>query len=466
MKINDLSIIEKSHYYNDSDIFNRRPPKTPERYKFKNDFPSILEKTSNFPEKSSDYLTNVTKNKDRYSNNKKDHVNDCLRSKTPIPYFRNKYKNYRRTQELKKESKRMQLDKSYDYDFNDNNNIYKSIALHSHKGNIFLGNDPTNFSSEYNRMHDYAKQIMLRKRINKEKKISDELNKSVDIPHRFQPIHRKNYNRKHAIKDLFIKNTGDYDLNKSTDNININYYKSNIFFDREKEKANETLDKIVNENRTKKQKQKLKIKERENQKYNNPNNIIQRRRNLLEEDLNALKPRNAEEQKKFIRDGNFPPKYANYQPLKEIKLKSIDDLYNAKNKRLYAGITEMERNTDKYVVLDISKNEKFDEGEIKKLFSRNGIHMFGEQVFSSYIENGKKGKFVFNIRKDLNDKDYNDKLKKIQNILMKKQGIVMNLDDRKVNYNKKRRKDIRPVLNCYQGPKNNNSNKRAITGAS
>ena len=50
----------------------------------------------------------------------------------------------------------------------------------------------------------------------------------------------------------------------------------------------------------------------------------------------------------------------------------------------------MGRNTDKYVELDISKNEKFDSMEIKNLFSKNGIHMFGEQTFNSYIENNRK----------------------------------------------------------------------------
>ena len=71
--------------------------------------------------------------------------------------------------------------------------------------------------------------------------------------------------------------------------------------------------------------------------------------------------------------------------------------------------------------------------------------MFGEQTYTSYIENGKKGKFIFNIRKDLNDKNYNEKLDKIKNILLKKQGIEFNIDNRKVIYNKKRRKDITPI---------------------
>ena len=467
MKINDLDPVERSHYYNDSDVFNAEPPKTPERFKYKKYLPITALKSSNYKTISNDNIPIQTFNNERYYNNKKDHINDCLRSNTPFPYFKTKYDRYKTTQNLKNASKKLQLDKSYEYNFEDNNNIYKSITFQGKKGNLYLGNDPTNFSSEYNSMQDYARRIMLKKRINKEKLLSDKLNKSVDISDRFMPLKRKNYNKKNAMKEMYIKNTIDVDLNKSTDNINLNrrnnikrnninfnYYKSNIFFDKEKEKTNEELDKIENENKILKHKEKLRNLEIEKEKFYHPN-VKKRKNNFLYDDLNKIKKGDAEEYKKFNRDGNFPLQYSNYKPKKEFKLKSLDDEYNAKNRRLYYGLTEMERNTDKFVVLDISKNDKFDSLEIKNLFSKNGIHMFGEQTFNSYIENGKKGKFVFNIRKDLKDKDYNAKLKKVQNILMKKQGIVFNLDNRKINYNKKIRNDITPTFVPFRGLKAN-----------
>ncbi len=37
-------------------------------------------------------------------------------------------------------------------------------------------------------------------------------------------------------------------------------------------------------------------------------------------------------------------------------------------------------------------------------------------------------------------------MKKIQDILFKKQGITFNIDNRKMNYNKKRRNDISPYI--------------------
>ena len=474
MKINDLNPMERKHYYNDSDIFNIRPPKTPERFKYEKYIPVTSLKSYNYKTISNDNFQSQNKNNERYYNNKKDHINDCIRSKTPAPYFMTKYQRYKTIQNLKNDSKQLQFDKSYEYNFDENNKVYKNITLQGKKGYLILGNEPTNFSSEYNSMQDFAKKVMLKKRINKEKMQSDQLNKSVDIPQKFMALRRNNYHRPHATKEMFIKNTTNFDLNKSTDNINyinnlnrrnnlqsnnLNYYKSNIFFDKEKEKTNEELDKIENENKILKHKEKLKNLEIEKEKYNHP--VVKKRKsNFLYEDLNRIRPGGAEDYQKFNRDGNFPLKYANYKPQKEIKIKSLDDEYNAKNKRLYYGITEMERNTDKYVVYDISKNDKFDSMEIKNLFSKNGIHMFGEQTFSSYIENGKKGKFVFNIRKDLKDRDYNAKLKKVQNILMKKQGIVFNIDNRKINYNKKIRNDIKPTLVPFRGLKANRYKER------
>ena len=52
-----------------------------------------------------------------------------------------------------------------------------------------------------------------------------------------------------------------------------------------------------------------------------------------------------EDFKKFQRDGAFPPKYSNYKPKKEVLVKSLDDVYTARNKKLYQGLSELKRNT-------------------------------------------------------------------------------------------------------------------------
>ena len=109
-------------------------------------------------------------NHEKYYLNKKDHINDTFRAKTPGPNFFNYYyQRYRRTEDLKKDSKKMQFDKSYDYNYYENNNIYNNIKQKGINGKIIFGDDPLNFSSEYNSMQDYARKVMLRKIINKEK---------------------------------------------------------------------------------------------------------------------------------------------------------------------------------------------------------------------------------------------------------------------------------------------------------
>ena len=456
MKINELNNLERKQYYNDSDIFNTRPPKTPERFKFKKYLPITSLKTHNYNTISTDNVPIEKYKHEKYYNNKKDHINDYFWVKKPASFFLNHYKKYRKTEDLKKDSRQIQYYNSYQYNFDENNNNYNYIKFHGKKGSIVLGNEPSNFSSEYNSMHDYANRVMLKKTINKEEIKSDKLNKSVDIPQKFMALKRNNYHRKHAIKELYLKNSIDLDMSKSMANIynkkrnnvisnNLMFYKSNIFFDKEKEKINEKLDKIANEYKTQKEKEKQKYIELQHEKLVHPK-IKRRKINFLCKDLKKINPEDIEEYKKFHRNGVFQLEYANYKPKKEIIMKSLDSEYNARNKRLYNGLTEMERDTDKIVVLDISRNDKFDPGEIKNLFSKNGIHMFGQQTFNSYIENGKKGKFVFNIRKDVNDKDYNSKLKRIQNYLMRKQGIVFNVDNRKANYNKKVGNDIGPTF--------------------
>ena len=465
MKINELNNSERKQYYNDSDIFNTKPPKTPEKFKLKKNLPITSLKTHNYNTISNNNLFIEKYNHKRYYNNNKDHINDCLRSQTPASFFSNHYKKYRKLEDLKNDSRKIQFANSYQYNLDENNNTYNSIKFHGKKGSIVLGNDPSNFSSEYNSMHDYAKRIMLKKTKNKEKMKSDQLNKSVDMPQKFMALKRNNYHRKDAIKELYLKNTTDLDMNKSMANIynkkrnnvisnNLTFYKSNIFFDKEKEKTNEELDKIATEYKTQKQKEKLEL---QHEKLVRPK-IKRRKSNFLYGDLTKINPYDTEEYKKFQKNGAFPLEYSNYKPQKEIIMKSLDNEFNARNKRLYNGLSEMERNTDKFVVLDISKNDKFDPREIKNLFGKNGIHMFGEHTFNSYIENGKKGKFVFNIRKDVNDKDYNTKIKKIQNYLMKKQGIVFNVDNRKANYKIKLGKDIGPTVIGFKDFKSNRLN--------
>ena len=184
MKINELNIFEKSHYYKDSDIFNLRPPKTPERFKLK---PLSLNLTNKNNNHRYNFLNNS--NNEDYFLNKKDNVKECLRDKNYLKNYINRYKKYKTVETLKKESKKFQLNKSYEYNYDENNKIYKNIRLNNRKGNLIFGNYTPTFSSEYNSMQDYAKKILLSKRIYKGKK--NILNKSMDVPMKFKILKEK-----------------------------------------------------------------------------------------------------------------------------------------------------------------------------------------------------------------------------------------------------------------------------------
>ena len=54
MKISYLDLVERSHYYNDSDIFNAKSPKTPERFKYKKYLPITALNSSKYKTISND----------------------------------------------------------------------------------------------------------------------------------------------------------------------------------------------------------------------------------------------------------------------------------------------------------------------------------------------------------------------------------------------------------------------------
>ena len=65
MKINDLNIFQKSHYYKDSDIFNLKPPKSPDKF-------NIKRISINLDDDINNRYNNL--NGEKYYVNKKDHV--------------------------------------------------------------------------------------------------------------------------------------------------------------------------------------------------------------------------------------------------------------------------------------------------------------------------------------------------------------------------------------------------------
>ena len=89
----------------------------------------------------------------------------------------------------------------------------------------------------------------------------------------------------------------------------------------------------------------------------------------------------------------------------------------------YIGITENEREEDNFEINNINQTSKFNMNEVKKEFRNNGFHIYGDKVNIEFFNGKERGQAKFSIRKDINDKDYDFKIKKVESILEKQQGI-------------------------------------------
>ena len=366
--------------------------------------------------------------------NKKDSVRECLRSHTPDTFYNN-YGRYTTVNNLKKRSEKIQKLESYRYNYNELNNNYKKNCYRSKISNIQPGSyNPSDFSSEYTRMQNCAKN-MNKKRVNCE---DDEsiLNKSQDFPNKFIQKRKNNRGKINGIKALYTKNTS---IINNSNNTKYNYFSSNIFFDKNKEKLNQQL--LNNLKITKKNIINNKLK-----KYNRKCNLSFDGKRITPNN----KPISISEIKKMNRDGAFPPKYANYYHDKKPPTKSIDEIYLKQTKKLYEGLNENQRNEKKYKIVNINNCIYFDPREFKRIFIRNGLHIYDERIDNSYAEKNEKGLYTFKIRKDLNDNEYDNKMKKIQRLILKEQGVKFNEYQPRNNFYKKKRDDISPIIISFR----------------
>ena len=122
--------------------------------------------------------------------------------------------------------------------------------------------------------------------------------------------------------------------------------------------------------------------------------------------------------------GFFPSKFSDYKhEKKDDELnKSMDNLMIKKHEK-YIGITENERETDNFEINNINFNSKFNMNDIKKEFRNNGFHIYGDKINNEFFNGKEKGQAKFCIRKDINDKDYEKKIKNVEEKLEKQQGI-------------------------------------------
>ena len=448
---NELSATQRYQFSNDTDIFNTRPERKVECYKKVNPVRSaknreryrnkIIRPTNPHESQNNKYLTINKNNKDELSSTapkilrfikyRQDLVKDCLTIKNPDNKNNDNFntnintrKNYISTKKLKKSARESQIKNTYNYSYNDLINTYNSNKTKSLKDHITLGNDKFKLLSEYGHMQEYAKRVMTERENRPAKSIKQ--------------------SRKASYHELF-ENSANKENNyldncKSARKTKYNLLKSNIFFDKNKEKFNQTLEDKMDISLRKK-----KIPPKNSTSNNNKTNTNKKKNNRRRRtdihafdehfltvdnkssllDNNFYKNNNTSENENIINqmskkiiEGNFPSEYSTIQNCKKASVEP-----------------------EKFEILGI--DNKFDMIGLKKEFTKKGLHVFGATINDNYFDGQNKGKFSFNIRKNEGDVNFEKKINEVKKELVKKKGIVLT----KINddFNKKKDNGIFPT---------------------
>lgn len=218
---------------------------------------------------------------------------------------------------------------------------------------------------------------------------------------------------------LKMKTTGGlYFKQKNSKENRVEFNKSNIFNDPEKDVMNKTFTITPH------------ILKQEKQKTLNPIRNLRRRKLLNEysddqiDGFNPNKnPLTARERKYINIKGHFPSQYNDYKPMEPPKqLSSADELKKKEIISKYKGITENQRKNDDYI---ITGTRDINLHDIQRVFHLNGLHIYNERDDSSYYDGLNKGKIIFKIRACEEDKTYSDKVDTVKQYFKKTKGLTV-----------------------------------------
>ena len=243
--------------------------------------------------------------------------------------------------------------------------------INSLKSNIF--NDPE-------RDNLNKQEIKVNKRENNE---NDNINNNNNINNKY-----------HGKKKMLIEDTGTLPAHLDWKNDKTNLFnKEKPFTTRENESAfSRKINDLYGENAPK-------------NKLNN-NNFDNEDRKKIEQFIQNKYPNESESQIKK-------------------RLEYISDInnYNNNNDKINQ-IKNSENIINKNYEIQFDKINNVNINEFKKVFTENGIHIYGVKEDTSYNDgNEKRGRITFSIRENLNKEDFDDKLNNIRNKIEKEQGI-------------------------------------------
>ena len=407
-----MNATQRLHFYNESDIFNLKPPKNINNYQKENNKKTQItriEKNKNLRQEI--MLTPLKQH--RYKNNI-DHFDYLKTQKSP---FENLNKTF-----IKSSKKKIIIDDKDEERKED----YLKIKEKNVKNNIKFGDDITSFKTTNN-----INEEIIQKRFIKKKK-------EEELKPKKKEENEKIY-KKIKPKPLTQKNTANSKFDEfSSRKTGLQYYKSNIFNDPKKEIFNQTFQPKISRKENKKEiKKKPILKKEKNIEPLLPKKIEWcNTEKFIKKDYSNINI-TAKERKLLNNKGSFPSKYSDYKSIRNNKEndlnKSMDTLMVKKHEK-YIGITENEREEDNFEINNINQTSKFNMNEVKKEFRNNGFHIYGDKVNIEFFNGKERGQAKFSIRKDINDKDYDFKIKKVESILEKQQGIkISHIKDKSID---------------------------------
>lgn len=89
-------------------------------------------------------------------------------------------------------------------------------------------------------------------------------------------------------------------------------------------------------------------------------------------------------------------------------------------------ITEGDRTVKTFQLNNFKSTSSVNSKRIEKIFKNNGIHLFGMQIDDNCINGKEKGKIVFSLRENTNDKTFNNKFKSASEQIKKEFGVDIN----------------------------------------
>ena len=341
---------------------------------------------------------------------------------------------YKKTLKKKPEIKNNdQKEDNFDFSNSEAHKIFLKNKERQNKDLIILGTD----NEKYKSNSSIANELM-EKRMKKLKEMKEKNRNETPIR---QPLN-KNYLKKYI--NFTTKNTGNlkYEFSNNATANNVEYNKSNIFNDINKDKLNKNL---IPNKKQKEIKKPLTARKIIKKDFNYIPNINWRNTNTALYYKPNDKYLTLKERKYLNEKGEFGSKYSDYVHEKTLLTeKSMDNLFKDKLKK-FKGLDEIHRCEEVFNINGKVNESNLDMNEIKKIFRDNGFHIYNDRQTFFTNEQNKENLGNFCIRKDVEDKNYNNKINKVEKIIEDKMKIKIT-ENKKIN-NKNNSNKIPPRIN-------------------